>query len=431
MKKSKKLIVISILFVVLTMLVYAERVKIRTIQHKPVGGFVKFETLGNTTLVDVTVGKKASSNGIVIKLTDDMYVGSTDSVVVTAKSLIVHSSMTVSGNVEANSSFNITGSSTFIGNTNFNAGLTVSNDVRVVDNFTATTIVGSSLSKGLEPREFKIRELEIPTTAFGASKIPLPGLPGPLETTTKWRSVTYTTSGGTIDVTGAESVFLGNITDWSNDLNDCEGNHNTMIADVSAFCSGKPENYECTDRYKSSEPVAEIGFYSDEEVEFYHPEENCAGTLYNRCPTHAAIRFTKEFDYINGGCPETYKQGAYNCENFCEMVYPFGACDLNKFYLYANQSGNIVYNQDVGDLWYDPVHWYLLLSIGSATSHSDKVYVNIDREPVSPNCAVMNVLIYDYKVMKCFPKRKNPMERKIVCNVPQGENEPIIVLGWD
>ena len=52
-------------------MLYAERIKLRTIQHRPVGGFEKFETLGDATIETATLGKNATS-GTEIKLTENI-----------------------------------------------------------------------------------------------------------------------------------------------------------------------------------------------------------------------------------------------------------------------------------------------------------------------------------------------------------------------
>lgn len=413
MKKSKILIIILLCLVILAVLLYAERVKIMTVQHPPVGGFVDFETLGDTTLVDVTIGKKAASSGMIVKLTDDMYLASTTAgSTVTAKDFKINSSMTVEGNVVANSSFNITGSSDFGGNTNFNSGLNVSNDAYVVGEYSATDISGPSIEKGNYAAEFKIGEFKIPYDAPSGYELPLPGSPG----STQWQSVTYAiSSGGASHAAGAGALV--SYDNWNAQVGACSGDDKySLMADVTSFCTGQSSGYTCNDYYVTVVDNSQIGPYTTD-----YTTHGCSQSACNNLAQ------------IGGGCPTfntaisgLYSDTAYSCWTLCE-VRNGGSCstsELDRFYAYS-EGGNAQWGFDSS-----PYNW------------EDPVYVNgISYQEgwmkTNQNCAWCTTFSSNtdcdqtYQKIICLPKLGRPYVRTITCNTATvGSTDTIKVLGY-
>lgn len=412
----KKLIIISISLVILTRIVYAERVKIRTIQHRPVGGFVKFETLGDTTLQEVTIGKKATTSGTQIKLTDDMYIGSSsNTAVMTAEDIVVYGSMTVVGNMVAKSSFNITGTSNFGGATSFNDGLNVSDDLYVIGTFTASGLAtGTSFTK-VSGGEFKVDTLRSESTEIDGHSFPVPST-----TNATWQTITYAKEeGGYTNSIGVETEVSYSL--WNAQTDACTGDDKySKIANVATFCDGKPDNHDCEDYFVDIADRYDVGIiYTYSVYDIGCPNILGCSNVYS--PSDGKLPYIPN---NTEGCPlSNYffsDEEAWSCYDLCE-IEKGSSCtegDLDIFYEYTDSEGVRDVGFDSYGDWLDPVNL-----VGETYN---AVYMMTFQNCTGSCCN------QDYAMTYCLPQTGETWRREITCNIPSaGDTGTITVLGYN
>ena len=435
MKKSR-VIIVSTIFVALTILLYAERIKLRTIQHRPVGGFEKFETLGDATIETATLGKNATS-GTEIKLTENMSIGSkgTNTTSVVEKDLIIYGTSTIKGNVVAYSSVSVTGGgdSSFQGTASFNDGLTVvGKDVVTSGGFDTTTLIGSSVTMDSISSEANIEGFKTDVAMINDRILPTPsGAP-------TWQNVTYSTeAGSTSNSEGQEAKVT--VAEWSGYTteNDCNEHKGTDIGDLGVFCGTQVGEQTCTDYYV--EPIDRV--YSFETIlsggsscvvqcASYTPFGSCC----NNDPSEPY-----RIDEKNGGCPTheyTGSSASSTCGEACEEKKgsTCSESELDDYYLYTDSTGCKQEGFDAGD--WDSAGWWASESgvdLIDSYDEDNYVYFNVDYSTTyyCPATGTNDALYSDYKDMLCLPERGQAYKQTIQCNIVQvGSTTTIKVLGW-